>query len=234
MRHVPLALVLAGCAASAADTQPTSHEPEVTIVYAGAAQKSGLVATPLEVPLVRAPTGPSGELWDALDGVQARQAFTRSAAEHGAHYVSDLEFHIAVHDETDFECVVLMQTVPVDQLPAAEPPDQVTLELSREVNQPYGRVDRGRSCASGPAYYTVAGGRACQEAEGVLTLRLPYWAANAGFLPVFVDPEHPPESGRWRLFVSAPRCHPVATALPSSFVRGTIYTPPPPAATKGM
>jgi hypothetical protein len=226
MRHALVALILAGCAANAADTRPSSPSAnDVTIVNASAAAGSGLVATPLEVPFERGRTGAA-----------AREVFTRAAAAKGAHYVSDLEFHLAVQDHGDYECVVHLQTIPRDaELPAA-PADAITTRLMREVTEEWRGYDRYRPVEREPYYAATVPANTGSAQQQIRTaapvpgtrivMALPYWAADAEFLPAFFDRAHPPESGKWKLAVSEPRCHEVVEPLPGHFVRGTIYLPP--------
>jgi hypothetical protein len=205
---LPLVLVVSACAGAAAETRPDAPpEPDVTLVYAGAAQGSGLVAEPLEVPFGR-----------DTDGIAARQVFLRAAAARGAKYVSDLEYHLAVKDGESFECVVLLQTVPADAPPAAAAPDEITTRLTREVQHEVDAEYEGKRCTS------TMDGRTCAAVIGVKSLVLPYWADNAGFLPVYYRTA--PESDKWKLFVSEPHCTAASTPLASHFLRWTIYLPP--------
>ena len=56
---------------------------------------------------------------------------------------------------------------------------------------------------------------------------MPYWASDAGFLPVYYDRHKPPSNDKWQVYVSEPHCTAVSAPLASHFLRGTIYLQPP-------
>jgi hypothetical protein len=239
-------LLAAGCASGTRPPPAGPTEPEVTLVFAGAAAQSALVAERLDVPLPETERGGAGKPTDPMDGIQARQVFTRAAAAHGARYVSDLEFHLAVTDEprdgqSHFDCVVQMQTLPAGTTPPSLPPDAVTSHLSRDQPVRLVRATVAPVCTdvttSVPAkrpssestlpqtQSTVTERRCVAQASPIAVL--PYWAYAAWFLPIFYDRDHPPSTGKWQLFVSEPHCVGVTEPLEHSFVRGTIYLAPP-------
>jgi hypothetical protein len=249
-RHaLPSTCVLLLAASCASGTRPPPagpQEPDVTLVFAGAAAQSPLVAERLEVPLEKIDRGPEGKPNDPMDGIKARRPCPRAAAARGARYVSDLEFHHAVNDadepqggQADFDCVVQMKTLPAGDTPPKAPPDALTEHLSRDEEVRLVRPSNAPVCVqlstivqtdpnnrSGldNGQRTVTAQQCTQKSSPVVLL--PYWAYDAWFLPVFYDREHPPVSAKWQLYVSEAHCTPVEQALEHSFVRGTIYLAP--------